>query len=357
MTTPLEPIIKALIAQTGPIDLGTYMALCLTHPDHGYYTTRADVIGTNGDFTTAPEISQLFGEMIGFWIADLWGQMGRPPFHLIELGPGRGTLMADILRILDRINGMNAQFDIHLVECSERMIAHQSSALYPRTITWHDCIDDLPRDRPWIVIANEFFDALPIRQWVWSDNQTHEVVIGTNDAGELHLGRVPSAASADLAPTAALPVREGSPASDAAAHALFTALHQLGGAALLIDYGYEEPPGRSTLQAVRAHQRVDGLAEPGCADLTAHVDFGRLAALARASGVNVAGPTTQGSFLQQLGIEARARAVLHAADDTQRQELIDGMTRLVDPRAMGSLFKVMCVYQGGAAIRPEGFGS
>ncbi len=216
MTTHLEKILKNIIASNGPIDLGTYMRLCLTHPDHGYYTTRDRVIGRAGDFVTAPEISQLFGEMVGFWIADLWAQMGRPKrFILAELGPGHGTLMADIIRILSRIPGVLSAISIHLVEVSEVLITHQARALSGIDVTWHDTVDDLPTDALMIIVNNEFFDALPVRQYVGTGNNWDEVVVGLDETGALALGRCASNLSlAGFAPPLALPPKRGGDIAD-----------------------------------------------------------------------------------------------------------------------------------------------
>ncbi len=361
MTTPLEFIIKDMIIQKGPMDLATYMRLCLTHPDHGYYTTRDAVIGRAGDFVTAPEISQLFGEMIGFWVADLWAQMGRPKrFILGELGPGHGTLISDVIRILSRIPGVLQTASIHLIEVSEVLIAHQARALAGIDVTWHETVDDLPDDAPLIIVNNEFFDALPVHQYVGSGDCWDEVVVGLDDQGELALGR----SSVSLSPTLIPLLKEGedrlvilefSPDRDAVAATLFTRAAMQGGAVLTIDYGYDALMGSSTIQAVRGHQKVGMLDHPGESDLTALVDFSRLCDIAWAAGLSVAGPVGQGAFLKTLGVDARLRNIINTDETANRAELNAGLARLVDPGQMGTLFKVMCAYHTEVGVRPEGF--
>jgi NADH dehydrogenase [ubiquinone] 1 alpha subcomplex assembly factor 7 len=281
MTTSLEHIIKDRIRAAGPMDMATYMRLCLTHPDHGYYTTRENVIGQMGDFTTAPEISQLFGEMIGFFVADVWGQMGKPPVALCELGPGRGTLMADMLRILSRIPRFKAAVQIHLVEVSDVLIGHQAQALNGYDVTWHDCIEDLPSDRVVIIVNNEFFDALPVRQYARDGGGWTEIVVGL-ESNELKLGKIPchpGRPQGDPGPLSELKSEEGpgsrlwrarddtflepSPDRDAAADALYQKIKTQGGAVLTIDYGYDTRPGASTVQAVKNHVNVPVLHAPG----------------------------------------------------------------------------------------------
>lgn len=356
MTTPLAEIIQKMIAAHGPMDLATYMNLCLAHPEHGYYTTASQVFGARGDFTTAPEISQLFGEMIGFWLADLWGQMGKPgPFILAELGPGRGTLMADVLRILSRLPGMVAAMRVHLVEISDIRIAEQARALHGYDVTWHDQIDDLPRDAPIIIINNEFFDALPVRQVVRTGDRHDEIVVGLDGDGNLALGRrpIPFITETVLADGA---VYEPSPARDVTAQALFARLSAQGGAVLTIDYGYDTPIGTPTVQAVQDHQPVDILHAPGQCDVTALVDFGRLADLARAENLRVFGPVSQGDFLRKSGIVARAEKILQTArDDAARDEILSGLARLTEGAQMGTLFRVLAAVSGPDHLKPAGF--
>lgn len=354
MTSPLEPILRRLILENGPIDIATYMNLCLTHPEHGYYTSANHVFGRQGDFTTAPEISQLFGEMIGFWVADLWTQMGKPSsFILAELGPGRGVLMRDILRILSRVPSVMGAARVHLVEVSERRIAEQAQTLQGHDVTWHDTIDDLPIDAPLVVINNEFFDALPVRQIVKTENKIEEVVVGLSGAGRFQLGRVPCAFPGAELITG---VNEISSACDTAAQLLFERIQKQTGAVLTIDYGYDAPTGQSTIQAVRGHARCEFLETPGQADLTALVDFAALKGRAKVAGLSVQGPMGQGDFLRNLGIQTRADKVCAAAvHDDQRRDILSGLYRLTDPSQMGTLFRVLCAYHGPASMKPAGF--
>jgi NADH dehydrogenase [ubiquinone] 1 alpha subcomplex assembly factor 7 len=354
MATPLEEIVRNLICASGPIDIGAYMKICLTHPEYGYYTSRDDVIGVRGDFTTAPEISQLFGEMIGFWVADIWAQMGKPKLALCELGPGKGTLMADAVRILSRIPGFINAAEIHLVEISDRLVTRQAHALHGQHVTWHETVADLPDDLPLIVINNEFFDALPVHQFVHKDSQWYEVVIGQNE-GRLARGmRASEFKISSVGPNQ--DVVEFSPVRDAVARSLYRKVKMQGGVVLTIDYGYEEAPNASTLQAIKGHQKVDILDSPGECDLTALLDFTRLAVLATESGLDVRGPVGQGAFLRALGIESRAQNIIKTIEDTDRHELVHAKERLIGAGQMGTLFKVLCAYHWAQPIRPEGFG-
>jgi NADH dehydrogenase [ubiquinone] 1 alpha subcomplex assembly factor 7 len=322
----LPDILRAQIRASGPMDLGAFMALALGHPQHGYYMTR-DPFGARGDFTTAPEISQMFGELIGAWLADMWLKLGSPArLTLAELGPGRGTLMQDALRATRNAPGFHAALDLRLVEMSpvlRRMQEERLGAYRPR---WHTEIATLPDDAPLLIVANEFLDALPVRHLVGTAQGVMEKAVGLDSAGGLCFGLVPCF----LAPP--FPLAEGEtaeigPARDGAVREMAGLLGKAGGAALIIDYGYEQARPGETLQALRGHEYVDPLAEPGEADLTAHVDFG---ALRRVSAVPVRGPVPQGLFLKRLGIEHRARVLGDAA----------GLERLVSPAQMGELFKV-----------------
>ena len=347
--TPLAERIAARIAATGPITLADYMALCLLDPRHGYYATR-DPLGAAGDFTTAPEISQMFGELIGLALAQCWVDQGRPaPVTLAELGPGRGTLMADALRATARVPGFHEAASLHLVETSPLLRARQAQAL--PDAQFHDTVDTLP-DGPLFLIANEFFDALPIRQFVRDGSGWRERVVGLQ-ADTLTFGLT------EPAPIAALSHRlddtddgqivETCPALEAIAHSLGGRIAAHGGAALLIDYGDWTSLG-DTLQALRAHQREDPLAHPGEADLTAHVDFeaiARAAAPARHTRL-----TPQGVFLERLGITDRAQALARALDGEALTSHIAAHRRLTHPAEMGDLFKVLGLYPDGAAPPP-----
>ncbi len=304
----LLPLLLSRIRQTGPLTVAEYMAECLTHPVHGYYMTR-DPLGAAGDFTTAPEISQMFGEMLGLCLAQCWLDQGAPaPFALAELGPGRGTLMADILRATRRVPGFHDGMRLALVEVSPALRARQAEALAPHRPAWHDRIADLPA-LPLFLVANEFLDALPIRQFLRTGEGWAERMVGA--AGDrLAFGLAPPAPLAmlahRLADTAEGDLVEVSPPAEAVAAGIGARIARDGGAAVIVDYGGWRSRG-DTLQAVRAHRKVDPLEAPGTADLTAHVDFEAVARAARAAGAAATAMTTQGVFLERLGITERAR--------------------------------------------------
>ncbi len=338
--TALAHLIAAEIAAAGPMRLDRYMGLCLGHPVHGYYAAR-EPFGRAGDFVTAPEISQMFGELLGLWAAQVWLDLGRPaPFRLIELGPGRGTLMADALRAGRAVPGFAAAAAPVFVETSERLRALQARAVPGAAHVAR--LEDAPGG-PAAVLANEFFDALPIRQFQRAGGVWRERLVGLGDggAGEARLvwglgGALPGPRAPDGA------VRETCAAGAAVALALGRRLAAEGGAALLIDYGAEPPPegGGDTLQALADHAPADPLAAPGEADLTAHVDFAALAAAVRGGGAAVVPLSTQGALLEALGIGLRARALARAAPG-RAAEIEAQLHRLTDPSAMGALFKAL----------------
>ncbi|HEY8565166.1 MAG TPA: SAM-dependent methyltransferase [Beijerinckiaceae bacterium] len=340
--TALAEEIKALIAAEGPIGLDRYMALCLAHPVHGYYVTR-DPLGAGGDFTTAPEISQMFGELIGLWIADTWTRMGSPGgARLVELGPGRGTLMADALRALRVVPAFLAAASVHLVEMSPILREKQATSLAasPCPVSWHDTIDAVPAG-PMIVVANEFFDALPIRQFVFADGWRERLVGLSDDALAFGLAAEPE-------PALSVAGRPGEVIELHGAGALLAAsiaarLADQGGAALIIDYGHLATGRGDTFQAVREHAFVDPLAEPGEADLTVHVDFEQLRRAARAARAH--GPLTQRDLLLALGIEARAERLKARATPPQAAAIDAALARLTDPTptGMGALFKALAL--------------
>ncbi|MFI4996301.1 MAG: class I SAM-dependent methyltransferase [Hyphomicrobiales bacterium] len=343
--TPLRQEIARLIAQEGPISVERYMKLALSHPRHGYYRSR-DPFGAEGDFITAPEISQMFGELIGLWAADCWTRMGRPQrLNLVELGPGRGTLMADALRAARIVPGFRAALSLHFVETSEVLRRRQSEALEPCGLkpVWHERFEELPAG-PLIVIANEFFDALPIRQYVRAAKGWHERLVGLDREGALAFGlSAPSEASLRLgAPQGS--ILEISPEGLALARHIARSLLAHGGAALVIDYGHTMRGFGDTLQAVRKHGFVDPLAMPGESDLTAHVDFTALGEVARKAGAALHGPASQGDFLRALGIEARAQT-LKTAQPAQAAAIDAALDRLAGHGAgeMGALFKAMVI--------------
>ena len=344
---PTPETLISEIAAARPTTIADYMAAANSH----YYATR-DPLGAAGDFTTAPEISQMFGEMVGIWIADLWQRAGSPSFRYVELGPGRGTLAADALRTMARF-GCTPQ-GVHLVETSPTLRAAQSARL-PAAIH-HDEIDAIADDAPLIIVANEFFDALPIHQYVRTVAGWRELMVERTD-GKLTAfpGDVPADDNvpALLRGSAIGSIVETAPVSAAIMQGCTFRLARQGGAMLAIDYGYAGPAAGDTLQAVRAHQFVDPFTDPGEIDLTTHVDFTALAAAARSAGVTVSDLATQGEWLRRLGIDARLQ-VLTAASPARAAELTGQRDRLVAPDAMGELFKAM-VFTAPGWPAPAGF--
>ncbi|MCJ8156516.1 class I SAM-dependent methyltransferase [Sphingomonas sp. LaA6.9] len=316
-----------------------------------YYATR-DPLGAAGDFTTAPEISQMFGELVGLWLADLWLRAEAPArVHYVELGPGRGTLAADALRAM---RAARLEPDIHLVETSAALRAKQAERL--PDAHWHDGIETLPETGPLLIVANEFFDALPIRQIVrTSDGWRERVVIQGSDGFVAAPGPLPMDAAVPEALWSAAEgaIFESSPASTAIAADIAARIADQGGAAILIDYGYSGPAIGETLQAVKRHEYADPFAEPGERDLTAHVDFAALAEEGRGAGLRVFGPATQGDWLHGLGLAARATALVKAAPE-RAGEIAAARDRLANPAQMGQLFKALA-FVAPDWPEPEGF--
>ena len=348
--TPLGQRIVRQIARAGPITVADYMAQVLTDPEQGYYM-RGDPLGRQGDFITAPEVSQMFGELIGLWCADTWQRMGEPPeVILAELGPGRGTLMADALRAAKVLPGFLDAARLHLVEVSPSLRARQEETLGRAAATWRRDLSALP-EGPLILVANEFFDALPVRQFERSEAGWSERMVVLDDAGALAFGCTPPGPAAELmlpedlraAPPGSLV--EVSPAGLAVAAEIGRRVTARGGAALIIDYGRAESAPGASLQAVRRHQRHEVLDDPGCADLTAHVDFAALAQAARAAGAASLGPVIQGAFLGRLGLAERAETLLRGAGPAQRRDIEAARARLAGPEQMGELFKVLAIAQ------------
>ncbi|MGU9981783.1 class I SAM-dependent methyltransferase [Phreatobacter sp. HK31-P] len=352
--TPLGEELRTLIATDGPMPVDRFMALALGHPRHGYYMTR-DPFGAAGDFVTAPEISQVFGELIGVWAAGAWNALGRPASaHLIELGPGRGTLMADLLRTARALPAFHDAIAVHLVEMSPALANRQRQALAATTrpVTWHRDLSDIPGG-PAILVANEFLDALPVRQFVMTGRGWRERVIGVAD-GALAFGLAPDPVPPAILPEALREAPPGAvceirPACASLAEQLAARTAPLAG--LFIDYGYTEPAHGETLQAVKAHRFSYPLAEPGEADITAHVDFAAFARDIGAAGL-VAGPAVpQREFLFSLGIRERAEALARHNPDAF-EPVRAGVERLIDPAptGMGALFRAMVVTSEGLTI-------
>lgn len=344
----------ARIRENGPLSVAEYMADCLLHPRFGYYTTR-DPLGAEGDFTTAPEISQMFGEMIGLALAQSWLDQGAPTrFVLAELGPGRGTLMADLLRAARAVPGFLEAVEVCLVEASPTLRAVQAETLKGHDPRWLDRAEDLPADLPLFAVANEFFDALPVRQLLRQGDGWCERLVGLRD-GALSFGLGAAAPQPALEHRLA-DTREGDLVEICEAAPPITAelaqrIAGQGGVALIVDYGDWRSLG-DTLQALRAHERADVLSDPGSADLTAHVDFEVLATAASAAGCGHSHLTPQGVFLERLGITARAQALARGLTGDTLDDLVAAHRRLTHPDEMGNLFKVLGLYPTQAAPPP-----
>ncbi|QIB32769.1 class I SAM-dependent methyltransferase [Ancylobacter pratisalsi] len=363
--TPLAQEIAREIALTGPITVADYMERCLLHPRFGYYTTH-EPFGAEGDFVTAPEISQIFGELLGLWAADTWMRLGSPPsFVLAELGPGRGTMMADVLRATQGVPGFRDAAHVVLVEASPRLRSRQADTLQRFDLSWAPSVDELPAG-PLILLANEFFDALPIRQFVRTHEGIAERMVGLSEDGALAFGLRPGVrldpraeALLHAAPIGAL--LEICPAGLMIAQRLGARLSAKdgtgGGAALLIDYGHGGGFG-DTLQALRQHAFDDVLAHPGEADLTAHVDFSALARAAVRGGALAYGPLAQGALLERLGLDARAERLKRNADTPTRGAIDAAHARLAGTGEgqMGTLFKAL-VLTHPLLDTPAGFAS
>ncbi len=350
---PLEADIRRRIALAGPMPVGEYMALCLSHPQYGYYTS-GDPIGARGDFITAPEVSQMFGELIGLWMTAVWQQMGAPEnVRIVELGPGRGTLLKDALRAATVVPKFRAAAVLHLVEINPVLQAQQERALEPLGVPmfWHPALADVPGG-PAIIIANEFFDALPVNQAVkqlygWHERQ---IAIDRDAKFVFDIAPTPLPRFDRLLPPAVRQAPEDAIfewRSGTVAMELGRRLARDGGAALVIDYGHDESAVGDTLQAVAGHTYVDPLTAPGSVDLTAHVDFQALTHAVEAMGPQAYGPVTQSVFLRRLGIEARAETLKAGAARTTRTEIDAALARLIGTgRAdMGALFKVIVFAQ------------
>jgi SAM-dependent MidA family methyltransferase len=342
--TALPDIIRAQIRAAGPMTVADYMALCLGHPEHGYYTTH-DPLGAAGDFTTAPEISQMFGEMIGLWLAQVWHDAGRPaPFRLVELGPGRGTCMADALRAAEAVPGFAEAADLWLVETSRALRAEQAARL--PGARWADRLAEVPKG-PCLLVANEFLDVLPVRQFIASARGWREKRIGIRGDALVWGLSAPLPGGCD-APEGTW--REESAPAGAVARQVAARIGADGGAALFIDYGYrvaDRPPG-FTLQALRRHAPADPLERPGGADLTWLIDFDRLA---HALAPLTTACQTQGAFLARLGIGRRA-AGLAAARPDEAEIIADALERLTAADQMGTLFKALAAWPAGQPAPP-----
>jgi NADH dehydrogenase [ubiquinone] 1 alpha subcomplex assembly factor 7 len=347
----LETILQEMILESGPISLDRYMSLALGHPVYGYYRTKV-AIGAKGDFITAPEISQMFGELIGLWCVEVWRLMGAPDrFNLVELGPGRGTLMADAVRAAKVAPEFLDALEVDLVEISLPLRDIQRAALEGCgvKVAWRASVDEVPPG-PAIFIANEFFDALPVRHYVHQDGGWRERLVGLDENGRLSFGLGGAHEAAIAARGEPNDILEVGVAASRLMTQLAVRIVTQGGALLALDYGYTEPARGETLQATRAHQFVDPLTDPGEADLTSHVNFSGLIRAARGAGAAVHGPVDQGRFLTRLGIFERAAMLERGATHGQAADINAALDRLAGEgpgfdRAsdMARLFKVIAV--------------
>lgn len=387
MTTPLLDVIKKQIARNGPMDTGTYLGLVLGHPKYGYYMRR-DPFGTMGDFITAPEVSQMFGEVIGAWAADTWMKLGSPDsFVLIEGGPGRGTLMADMMRATKKIPGFHEAAEIHLLETSTVLRRIQAGALKGYKVKWHDTLATIPADRKVIFISNELLDALPVRQFEKTESGWMErVVILAKDSKPRHAAQgtvelmravmpnlyAPRAEEESGLEFTLVPFAGGMAVppelEDAKAGSIFefsaarvslmanvaAMIKAQGGAALWIDYGHIKSKVGDTFRAIYRHNYVHPLTFVGDADLSFHVDFAAMAKVAQEGGVRVHGPVTQGEFLKAIGIGQRAQALKANASEQRAKDIEKALQRLCDSDQMGEVFKVMGLSYGTTEA-PSGF--
>jgi NADH dehydrogenase [ubiquinone] 1 alpha subcomplex assembly factor 7 len=369
ISTPLADKIKGRIKAHGPLSVSTFMGLCLHDPDFGYYQFQSAIGGT-ADFITAPEISQVFGELVGIWAAVTWRAMGAPAaFDLVELGPGRGTLMADALRAGSVVPGFLKAARIRLVESNRTLVKQQQKALsaYADRISWHSSAARLfwanEPPLPCIVLANEYLDTFSIEQWVVRDGEWRLRAVGV-DGDALAFTEIDKASwPADVhqppmlaaAPEGAICQTSAGPVSSQQllAHGILGARAQVAPmVALFVDYGFGEPVVGDTLQAMSEHQYVSPFRAPGCDDLTAHVDFSSLANEFRSAGLLVDGPITQTEFLLKMGLVERAQVLMREARADQVNTIETGARRIADPDGMGGLFKVMAVRSPGMPVLP-----
>jgi len=357
--SPLGQKIVRLIEAQGPIPVSQFMMLALHDAEHGVYASR-NAIGRQGDFITAPEVSQMFGELIGLWLLEVWRQQDRPKrIRLAELGPGRGTLMKDVLRAARLDAQFVAALDVMLIEASPALQAVQAETLHdpPTAIHWSAKVSDMFGDIPLFLIANEFFDALPIHQYVQRETGWHERMV-TVDGDDLSFALAPVAVPGLAVPESRGDATDGavfetSPASTALAEEIAAHIAQYNGAALIVDYGHGGIGFGETLQAIARHKSAPLLDSPGSADLSAHVDFASLAEAATRGGAKAHGPVTQGAFLNALGIGHRAD-VLAKKNPMQAASIESALQRLTAPDQMGNLFKAMAILPA-IAPPPPGF--
>jgi SAM-dependent MidA family methyltransferase len=343
----------ARIAREGAISVADYMDVCLHDPEAGYYACRP-ALGAQGDFITAPHVSQIFGELIGLWAADVWARLGSPPrLRLVEIGPGDGTLLTDLLRAVRAAPGFLAAIDLWLVETSEplRRLQAKATARAGVSANWATRVDEIPLGAPIVAIGNEFLDCLPIRQAVWTPSGWRERRVGLSPTGALAF-EATALVTTPLRGGTVGDVWEWSPALKAYGRGIGALIARASGAALFMDYGRAAPGPGDTLQALRGHRKEGALATPGGADLTAHVDFPAFLAAAKAGGALTSPLLTQGEFLRRLGIEARAD-MLATAHPARAGVIGRQLERLIGAEHMGALFKAAVLCSPGLA--PPGF--
>lgn len=360
MSNFLQQQILRMIAATGPLSIAEYMHLCHSHRDHGYYAA-GNPVGAGGDFITAPEISQMFGEMIGVWAIGVWHQLGKPdPFQIAELGPGRGTLMKDFIRAAKADKGFLSVINVKLVETSPSLKTEQIKTLKdtPLNIEWVQTVEEL-ESVPTLFIGNEFLDAIAFRQFVKTGGRWRELCIGSDENNELLFTPGTTGIDESLLPEGHEKEPEGAiyetaPAREAITSAIANHVASHSGAALFIDYGHETSGFGDTFQAVQSHKPISPLADPGNCDLTSHVDFEAIGNAAKAEGVRVFELKTQGEFLLELGVAERAGELGQGKPlDVQTQIRAD-VERLVLPDQMGELFKVLCMTNRAGDLPPFG---
>ena len=343
MSTLLDTLIRR-IKISGPITVADFMSDCLMHPKYGYYQ-REKVFGTDGDFTTSPEISQMFGEMVGLWLIDRWQAIGSPPeFNLVECGPGRGTLMADILHAAAKQADFIKAASVVFVEKSKQLKSEQKKRV--AGALWIEDISALP-EGPTLLVANEFFDALPIHQFQKNDGLWLERTIGIKD-GKLCWSLGAPSAALSIMPKSLNASENGSivelcPAAMSTAGTIAAHIAKFSGAALIIDYGYDKSAAGDTFQAMKDHHYTDPLNNIGTSDLTSHVNFDMIGQAAQQMGVTTHGPVAQGTFLMSIGMWERAMHLSQDVDTKEKEHILSCLVRLTSPDQMGELFRVLAL--------------
>lgn len=340
-----------MIQASGPVSVATYMDICLHDRKHGYYATRP---GLGEDFITAPETSQIFGELIGLWLANEWHALDKPDrFNLIEIGPGRGTLMADAWRAARSVPGFTGAARLHFIEPSPVLRTHLADRFTDQAPIFLDQFEGIPRETPILLVANEWLDCLPVQQYARVGDAWHERVIGLDEAGELALGLNSDALPPEINPDQSLDAIEIQPGLKTLADGCADLFSDTPGRALLIDYGPAEGTPGDTLRSYKAGLQIDPLAAPGESDLTCDVDFARLKRLCQQANLSVSGPASQSALLLRLGAEARLNQLAKTHPETA-QELYEGIRKLTDPAEMGERFQAICISHSALAP-PAGF--